>query len=134
MTQFWHHPPLIVELLAHQLHFQSTFNAHQSECMHNTTKLILKLKHSKFEHHPSYICPACKILARNPCFFDPLLKFKKRISGAPKKLDWRNQIAQPTNSNHRVMRVAVPIPAVASASVFHSAGGGGSVVDVVRPL
>jgi len=34
----------------------------------------------------------------------------------------------------RVMRVAVPIPAVASASVLHSAGGGGSVVDVVRPL
>ena len=36
----------------------------------------------------------------------------------------------------RVMRVAVPIPAVASASVFHSAAaaGGGSVVDVVRPL
>jgi len=33
-----------------------------------------------------------------------------------------------------VMRVAVPIPAVASASVFHSAAGGGSVVDVVRPL
>ena len=33
----------------------------------------------------------------------------------------------------RVMRVAVPIPAVASASVFHSAAGG-SVVDVVRPL
>jgi len=27
----------------------------------------------------------------------------------------------------RVMRVAVPIPAVASASVFHSAAGGGSV-------
>ena len=34
----------------------------------------------------------------------------------------------------RVMRVAVPIPAVASASVFHSAAGGGSVVGVVRPL
>ena len=34
----------------------------------------------------------------------------------------------------RVMRVAVPIPAVASASVSHSAAGGGSVVDVVRPL
>ena len=36
----------------------------------------------------------------------------------------------------RVIRVAVPIPAVASASVFHSAAGGGSVVDVVtrRPL
>jgi len=33
----------------------------------------------------------------------------------------------------RVMRVAVPIPAVVSASVFHSAAGG-SVVDVVRPL
>jgi len=33
-----------------------------------------------------------------------------------------------------VMRVAVPIPAVASASVFHSTAGGGSVVDVVRPL
>jgi len=34
----------------------------------------------------------------------------------------------------RVMRVAVPIPAVASASVFHSAAGGRSVVGVVRPL
>ena len=36
----------------------------------------------------------------------------------------------------RVMRVAVPtgIPAVASASVFHSATVFGSVVDVVRPL
>ena len=34
----------------------------------------------------------------------------------------------------RVMRVAVPIPAVTSASVFHSAACGGSVVDVVRPL
>jgi len=34
----------------------------------------------------------------------------------------------------RVMRVAVPIPAVASASVFHSAAGGGSVVDVLRPF
>jgi len=28
----------------------------------------------------------------------------------------------------------VPIPAVASASVFHSAAVGGSVVGVVRPL
>ena len=34
----------------------------------------------------------------------------------------------------RVMRVAVPIPAVASVSVFHSVAGGGSVLDVVRPL
>ena len=34
----------------------------------------------------------------------------------------------------RVMRVAVPIPAVASASVLHSADVGGSVVGVVRPL
>jgi len=34
----------------------------------------------------------------------------------------------------RVMRVAVPIPAVASASVFHSAAVGGSVVGDVRPL
>ena len=34
----------------------------------------------------------------------------------------------------RVMRVAVPIPAVASASVLHSAAVGGSVVGVVRPL
>jgi len=33
-----------------------------------------------------------------------------------------------------VMRAAVPIPAVASASVFHSAAVGGSVVGVVRPL
>ena len=30
------------------------------------------------------------------------------------------------------MRVAVPIPAVASASVFHSAGGGGSVEKTSR--
>jgi len=34
----------------------------------------------------------------------------------------------------RVLRVAVPVPAVASASVFHSVPVGGSVVDVVRPL
>jgi len=34
----------------------------------------------------------------------------------------------------RVMRAAVPIPAVASASVVHSAALGGSVVGVVRPL
>jgi hypothetical protein len=34
----------------------------------------------------------------------------------------------------RVMHVAVPIPAVASASVLHSAAVGGSVVGVVRPL
>jgi len=34
----------------------------------------------------------------------------------------------------RVMRVAVPIPAVASASVLYSAAVGGCVVGVVRPL
>ena len=34
----------------------------------------------------------------------------------------------------RVMRAVVPIPAVASASVLHSAVVGGSVVGVVRPL
>jgi len=34
----------------------------------------------------------------------------------------------------RFMRVTVPIPAVASASVLHSAAVGGSVVGVVRPL
>ena len=34
----------------------------------------------------------------------------------------------------RVMRAAVPIPAVASASVLHSTAVGGSVVGVVRPL
>ena len=34
----------------------------------------------------------------------------------------------------RVMRAAVPIPAVASASVVHSAAVGGSVVGDVRPL
>ena len=34
----------------------------------------------------------------------------------------------------RVMRAAVPIPAVAAASVLHSAAVGGSVVGVVRPL
>ena len=34
----------------------------------------------------------------------------------------------------RVMRAAVPIPAVAAASVLQSADVGGSVVGVVRPL
>ena len=34
----------------------------------------------------------------------------------------------------RVMRTAVPIPAVSSASVLHSAAVGGSVVGVVGPL
>ena len=34
----------------------------------------------------------------------------------------------------RVMRVTVPIPALASASVLHSAAVGGSVVGVVGPL
>jgi len=34
----------------------------------------------------------------------------------------------------RVMRATVPIPALASASVLHSAAVGGSVVGVVRPL
>jgi len=35
---------------------------------------------------------------KTPCFFDPMPKFKWTISGAPKKFDWQNQIAQPTNS------------------------------------
>ena len=34
----------------------------------------------------------------------------------------------------RVTRAAVPIPAVASASVLHSAAFGGSVVGAVGPL
>ena len=34
----------------------------------------------------------------------------------------------------RVMRVAVPIPAVAAASVLHSAAVGGSVIGDVGPL
>ena len=34
----------------------------------------------------------------------------------------------------RVMRAAVPIPAVAAASVWHSAAVGGSVVGDVGPL
>jgi hypothetical protein len=34
----------------------------------------------------------------------------------------------------RVMRATVPIPAVVSASVLHSATVGGSVVGVVGPL
>ena len=34
----------------------------------------------------------------------------------------------------RVMRTTVPIPALASASVLHSAVMGGSVVGVVGPL
>ena len=35
---------------------------------------------------------------------------------------------------HAVMRATVPIPALASASVLHSAAVGGSVVGVVGPL
>ena len=34
----------------------------------------------------------------------------------------------------RVMRAVVPIPAVVSASVLHSATVGGSVIGVVGPL
>jgi len=34
----------------------------------------------------------------------------------------------------RVIRTAVPIPAVASASVVHYAAVGGSVIGVLRPL
>ena len=34
----------------------------------------------------------------------------------------------------RGMRVTLPIPVVASASVFHSAAVGGSVIGVVSPL
>ena len=34
----------------------------------------------------------------------------------------------------RVKRATVPIPALADASVLHSAAVGGSVVGVVRPL
>jgi len=68
------------------LHFQSTFNAHQSECMNDATKLILKrpLNTVNWRHHLSYIRPPCKILAKNSCSFDPGPKFKRRISGAPK--------------------------------------------------
>jgi len=42
--------------IQHQLHSQSTFTEHQSECMNNTTKLMLKhskLKASPFVHSPS---------------------------------------------------------------------------------
>jgi len=78
MTQFWHHPPLIVELLTHQSHFQSTFNAHQSELW--TIRQSSSLNTVNSRHHPLYIRPPCKILAKNPCFFDPLPKIKWRIA------------------------------------------------------
>ena len=39
-----------------------------------------------------------------------------------------------TGTLTRVMRATVPIPAVASASVFHSAAVVGSVIGVVGPL
>ena len=45
MTLFWHHLSLIVELLVHRSHIQSTLHVHQSECMKNTTKHYLT--HSK---------------------------------------------------------------------------------------
>ena len=88
MTQYWHHPPLIVELLAHQSHFQSTFNAH-----HLSVSIIRQsssLNTVNWRHHLLYIHPPCKILAKNPCFLDPLPKFKWRISGHPKI--WTSEI------------------------------------------
>ena len=69
MTQFRHHPPLIVELLAHQSHFQSTFNAHQSKCVHNTTKLILK--HSKLEASPFVHSPSMQNSGEKSVLFGP---------------------------------------------------------------
>ena len=39
-----------------------------------------------------------------------------------------------TSALTRVMRTTVPIPALVSASVLHSADVGGSVVGVVGPL
>jgi len=41
MTLFRHHPRLIAILLGHQLHIQSIFDEHQSECTNNTTKKVL---------------------------------------------------------------------------------------------
>ena len=64
MTQFWLHSPLTVEMLAHQSHFQSTFNAHQSEYMNNTTKLILK--YSKLETSFFVYSPSMQNAGENP--------------------------------------------------------------------
>ena len=58
MTLFWHHPRLVAVLLGHQLHIQSIFDEHQSECTNNTTKQVLRhsnLEASPFIYHPSSI-------------------------------------------------------------------------------
>jgi len=58
MTLFWHHPRLITVLLGHQSHIQSIFHEHQSECMNDTTKQILRhsnLEVSPFIYHPWYV-------------------------------------------------------------------------------
>ena len=51
------------------------------------TRQSSSLNTVNWRHHPSYIHPACKILAENLCLFDPLAKFKLRISGTPKNFD-----------------------------------------------
>jgi len=58
---------------------------------------------------------------KNPCFFDPMPKFKWIISRAPKNLDRRNQIAQPTNSNPRSQRsTSNDVPTHAEPSAHRS--------------
>ena len=81
---------------------------------------------------------ALSSISRTLVVFCNLSLWEKRLANYSNNLNLckliRPVLRSRTNALARVMRVAMPIPAVASASVFHSAAGGGSVVDVVRPL
>ena len=67
-----------------------------------------------------------------------ILKFRAKVGGAASwggvAVDAGYVDAFLAAAITRVMRAAVPIPAVAAAFVLHSAAVGGSVVGVVRPL
>ena len=54
-------------------------------------------RESSFLKTPFAILKFCPRIQKRPCFFDPMPKFEWTISWAPKKFDWQNQIAQPTN-------------------------------------
>ena len=63
-----------------------------------------------------------------------VLRSLARVGGRGGSVDGGSVNAFLTAALTRVMRATVPIPAVTSVSVLHSASFGGSVVDVVGPL
>jgi len=79
---------------------------------------------------------------RHGRLFDPLRELAKEFTGGEgRAASWGGGAvdagyvdAYLAAALTRVMRAAVPIPAVAAASVLHSAAVGGSVVGDVGPL